>query len=87
MSLKVTKFSAVWCAPCQALGPIFDKVAGSTDGVEFVHVDIDEEPERTSAAGVRSVPTIVFEKDGVVKDTMVGLVKEQAIRDKIEQLR
>jgi len=87
MALKITKFSAVWCAPCQLLAPIFDNIAGSTDGVEFVHVDIDEEPELTSAAGVRSVPTMVFEKDGIIKDTMVGLVKEQAIRDKITELK
>lgn len=85
--LKVIKFSAVWCAPCKMLTPIFDTVAASTEDVEFEHVDIDEESERASAAGIRSVPTLVFEKDGVVKETLVGLVNEQTIRNKIEELR
>jgi thioredoxin 1 len=85
MALKVIKFGAVWCGPCQVMDPIFDRVAGSTDGVEFKKVDIDEEPELSVTMNIRSVPTIVFEKDDVAVDSMVGIVREQDLRDRIEE--
>lgn len=87
MVLKVTKFSAVWCAPCRALDPIFKRVSESTEGVEFANIDIDKEPELATTMNIRSVPTIVFEKDGKAIDLMVGLVSEQTIRDKIKELK
>lgn len=83
--LKVIKMGAVWCPPCQILNKVFDKIAAATEGVEFVHVDIDEEPELAEKFEVRSVPTIIFEVDGVKVDTIVGLVAEQTIIDKIEE--
>lgn len=87
MTLKVTKFSAVWCGPCKTMQPIFDKVAGSTDGVEFEDVDIDEQPELATSMNVMAVPTIVFAKDDVVLDILVGLSAEQKLRDKIDELK
>ena len=84
MALKLLKFSAGWCQPCHVLEPIFDNVASSMDDVEFVKVDIDKNPGLAAQYNVRSVPTIVFEKDGVAVDSMVGLVSEQALRERIE---
>jgi len=85
--LKVTKYGAEWCAPCKLLSPIFKMISESTEGVEFVSVDIDEEPELSTTMNIRSVPTLIFEKDGAVVDSMVGLAKEQDIRDRIEGLK
>lgn len=85
--MKCMLMSAIWCPPCQTLKPIFKKVSESTEGVEFVVVDIDEEPELTAKMNIMSVPTIVFEKDGKVMDSMVGLVSEQNLRNKIEELK
>jgi thioredoxin 1 len=84
MALRVIKFGAVWCGPCQVMDPIFDRVAESTDGVEFEKVDIDQESDRATKANIRSVPTIVFEKDEIAVDSMVGIVREQDLRDRIE---
>lgn len=83
MTLKVSKYSAEWCAPCKVLGPIFDKITSSIDDVEFEHVDIDTESERATDAGIQAVPTILFEKDGKVVDKIVGMANEQTIRDMI----
>lgn len=82
--LKVIKFSAVWCGPCQMMTPIFDRVADSTEDVEFVKIDIDDNSDMAGDYSIRSVPTIVFEKDGKVIDSMVGLVSEQTLRDRVE---
>ena len=88
MSLKVIKFSAIWCAPCQMLAPVFESVELDFAGdVEFEHVDIDDESERASQFGIRSVPTMVFVKDGRVVDSLVGLVKKDVIVNKINSLK
>ena len=84
MALKVIKFSAVWCGPCQMMNPIFDRVAESMEDVEFIKVDIDDDPGMATDYNIRSVPTIVFEKDGVAVDSMVGLVTEQTLMERIE---
>jgi thioredoxin 1 len=66
------------------MNPIFDRVAESMEDVEFVKVDIDEDPEMAIQYNVRSVPTIVFEKDDVAVDSMVGVAREQDLIDRIE---
>jgi len=86
--LKVIKFSADWCRPCHMLAPIFEKVAQSyTSGVEFKTVNIDDNQELASKYGINSIPTIIFLQEGLVVKTLVGLQKEQTIRDAIEQLK
>jgi len=73
MSLVVRKYTAQWCAPCKTLAPIVEKLAADFPDVEFKTIDIDDNPEEATAAGVTAVPTIIFEKDGAVVKTMVGL--------------
>jgi len=87
MTLKVIKFEADWCGPCKALTPVWNTIAGSTPGVDFEVVDIDKKPDMATAMSIKSIPTLVFLKDGMVIDTMVGLQKEDTIRKKIESLK
>ena len=77
--LKLIKFSAEWCAPCKMLAPIFTKLESTVTDVSFETVDIDENPMRAQQMGVAAVPTIIFEKDGKVVDSLVGLQRETAI--------
>jgi len=86
MSLKIIKFSAEWCGPCKTLKPVFDKIVSSMPSVTFQTVDIDEEPELASSMNVRAVPTIVFIKDGEIEYTLVGMHKEELIRERINDL-
>ena len=85
--LKLLKFSAIWCGPCNALKPIWDKVVGQYSDVEFEIVDIDKNPKMATLYRIGSVPTIVFLKDGIVIDSMVGLQTEAEIKERIEQHR
>lgn len=65
MPLTITKFSATWCHPCALLKPHWDRfVAEHPDAATFVTVDIDANPVAATSAQVRSVPTIVLERDG-----------------------
>jgi len=62
--IKVLKFSAVGCAPCRALKPTFDRVRLLIADVVYEEIDVDNDPSATIKYNVRSVPTIVIEKDG-----------------------
>ncbi len=81
-------FFAVWCGPCQEMGPIVDSLAadyGNT--VKFFKVDVDKEPELAAKFGIMSIPTIVILKDGEIKDQIVGLVGRATIEAMIQKAR
>jgi len=59
MSVEVLKFSATWCGPCRVLAQTLKDVEGITN------IDIDKDMETARKYGIRSVPTLVFLKDGV----------------------
>lgn len=67
------------------LKPILTKVSEQNTDVDFETVDIDENPMRAQQMGVAAVPTMVFEKDGAVVDTLVGLQRETAILNTINK--
>ena len=62
--LTVKRFSASWCSPCRQLAPIIESVSKDFPDVNFVTIDVDENKLQAQAYGIRSVPTIVFERDG-----------------------
>lgn len=62
--LEVKKFSAVWCSPCKTLAPTFNEVKNSFSGVLFNEYDIDDSSDLASKYRIRSVPTVIIEKDG-----------------------
>lgn len=70
----IVDFSANWCPPCRQLKPIFEKLAiDFRDRIDFVTIDVDENPELSQAYGVQSIPMMVFlNKDGQVQNTIVG---------------
>jgi len=69
------------------MAPIVEKVCSSYDDVELEEVDIDERSDEAAKLGVSAVPTLVFEKDGKVVGALVGLHREDIVREKIEALR
>ena len=76
-------FWATWCGPCRALAPKIEAIAKSFAGkVKIGKIDVDQNPELAAKYGVRSIPTIVFFKNGVTAGQLVGNVPQ----DSIEQL-
>ena len=62
--VTVKKFSASWCGPCRALAPVMNEVKTQFSNVLFEDIDVDEASDIASKYNIRSVPTVVIERDG-----------------------
>lgn len=65
-------FWASWCGPCRMLSPVIDEIAEETPTLKVGKVNVDDEPELAAAFGVQSIPTVVINKDGEIKEISVG---------------
>lgn len=80
-------FSAIWCGPCKKQTPIFDELKSEISSVLFKKIDIDNESDLTSKFNIKSIPTIVFVKNGKEIERMIGFQTKNAIQQKIDDLK
>jgi len=76
---EILYFSASWCGPCRNFKPIMESVSNSMP-VRFINVD--ENPTLAAQYNVRSVPMLVFLKDGQEADKSIGVLTESQVKDK-----
>jgi len=80
---EILYFSASWCGPCRNFKPIMESVSNSMP-VRFINVD--ENPQLSAQYNVRSVPMLVFLKDGQEADKTIGVLTESQVKDKYNLL-
>ena len=78
---SIKYFSAVWCGPCKAFKPIMTEIASEGHSVECI--DVDQEQNKATKYGVRSVPTVVIEENGIEVDRFVGSMSKQQVLEKL----
>ena len=88
--ITVLDFWAQWCGPCRMVGPIIEELANDNDGDDGVtvgKVNVDENPRAAATYGIRSIPAVIFFRDGQEVERIMGARPKTAYQDKINSLK
>ena len=84
--VTLVDFFAVWCGPCKMLAPIIEEISEEYNGkIKVCKVDVDEVDSLAYKYGIRSIPTLIYFKDGKVKDASVGFHDKKTIISTIDK--
>jgi len=78
---------ASWCGPCRTFAPIFEAAAEAHPDITFGKVDTEEQRELAGALAIRSIPTVMVFRDGVLLASQPGMLPEPVLADLITQVR
>jgi thioredoxin 1 len=83
----IVEFWGTWCGPCRMMKPIFEKVAkDNTTEVEMYTMDVDLNRDIAMSLGIKSIPTTKIFNQGVLIETVVGVLNEDQIKGKVKEL-
>ena len=80
-------FWAAWCGPCRAFAPIFEAAAARHAGVVFGKVDTEAEAGLAAAFEIRSIPTLMVLRDGLLLGAFPGMMPAQAIDELVDKVK
>ncbi len=79
---------APWCGPCRMVAPVLEKLSLEfADSLKVVKVNVDESPRTAQRYEARSIPMLLFMRDGELVDTVVGAQPEHVLRQRIDALK
>lgn len=85
--ITIIDFFAEWCGPCKMITPVIENIAKNNEDITVGKVDIDVNRVIGNLFGIRSVPTIIFMKNGKMVDKFVGVKSIHEIQAKIDSLK
>ena len=80
-------FYAEWCGPCKMLAPIIEELSQELPDVKFYKIDVDKLRELAVEYSIRGVPTLIFFKNGEIKETVVGTRSKDELAAIAEKLK
>jgi thioredoxin 1 len=85
--VTMVDFWAPWCAPCRMIAPVVEELAEEYEGqATIAKVNTDEEQEIAIKFGIRSIPTMLWFKDGQLADQMIGAASKGVFEEKLKAL-
>ncbi|HEV7212650.1 MAG TPA: thioredoxin [Blastococcus sp.] len=85
--IVLVDFWAAWCGPCRAFSPVFEAASEKYPDIVFGKVDTEAEQELAGAAGIRSIPTLMAFRDGVLVFAQPGALPAESLEELITAVR
>ena len=85
--IVIIDFWAEWCGPCKQFAPIFEKVAENNPDIVFAKVNTEEQQAVADQYGIRSIPTLMVSRDGIILLNQAGMLPEEAFAKLIAHVK